>query len=136
MLSEVHHAWLVHRSHAGAASRARPEGEGEAGADAVTVEQIIRWGTAGGARVLGFDGVGTLAVGQAADLAVYGLDDPRFFGLHDPALGPVVSGARPRLKWLLAGGEVIVEGDAIPGLDLAELGAQARDAVKRLLRSA
>ncbi len=136
MLSEVHHAWLTHRSHAGAASRARPEGEGEAGADAVTVEQIVRWGTAGGARVLGFDGVGTLAVGEAADLAVYGLDDPRFFGLHDPALGPVVSGARPRLKWLLAGGEVIVEDDAIPGLDLAELGAQARGAVKRLLRSA
>ncbi|MDP3820727.1 MAG: amidohydrolase family protein [Burkholderiales bacterium] len=136
MLSEVHHAWLMHRAHAGAASRARPEGAGEAGADAVSVEQIVRWGTAGGARVLGFEGVGTLAVGQAADLAVYGLDDPRYFGLHDPALGPVISGARPRLKWLLVGGEVIVEDDAIAGLDLAELRASARAAVARLLRYA
>ncbi len=136
MLSEVHHAWLMHRAHAGAASRARPEGAGEAGADAVSVEQIVRWGTAGGARVLGFDGVGTLAVGQAADLAVYDLDDPRYFGLHDPALGPVISGARPRLKWLLAEGKVIVEDDAIPGLDLAELRASARTAVAGLLRYA
>jgi hypothetical protein len=54
----------VHRAHAGAAARARPEGAGEAGADAVTVEQIVHWGTAGGARVLGFEGVGTLAVGR------------------------------------------------------------------------
>lgn len=134
MLSEVHHCWLMHRAHAGAASRARPEGRGEAGADAVTVEQIIHWGTAGGARVLGFDGVGTLQVGQAADLAVWQLDDPRYFGLHDTALAPVVSGARPTLKWLLAGGEIVVEDDAIPGLDMAELRSHARDAVLRLSR--
>jgi cytosine/adenosine deaminase-related metal-dependent hydrolase len=132
MLAEAHAAWLVHRAHAGAASRARPEGQGEAGADAVTVEQIVGWGSANGAATLGFDGIGTLEVGQGADLAVYDLDDPRFFGLHDPALGPVVSGGRPRLKWLLCDGRIVVEDDAIPGLDLAELRAAARAAVRRL----
>jgi 8-oxoguanine deaminase len=132
MLSEAHHCWLMHRAHAGAASRARPEGAGEAGADCVTVEQIVHWGSAGGARVLGFDGIGTLEVGQAADLAVWRLDEPRFFGLHDVALAPVVSGARPHLACLLVGGEVVVEDDAIPGLDMAELRASARDAVRRL----
>ena len=136
MLSEAHQCWLAHRAHAGAASRARPEGQGEAGADAVTVEQVVHWGTENGAQVLGFDGVGSVAVGQAADLAVYSLDDPRYFGLHDPALGPVVSGGRPTLKWLVADGRVIVEDDAIPGLDMAELGASARAAVRRLVRSA
>ncbi|HUP06738.1 MAG TPA: amidohydrolase family protein [Caldimonas sp.] len=132
MLAEAHACWLVHRAHAGAASRARPEGAGEAGADAVTVEQIVRWGTANGAATLGFDGVGTIAVGQAADLAVYDLDDPRFFGLHDPAIGPVVSGGRPRLKWLLCDGRIIVEDDAVPGVDLAQLRADALAAVKRI----
>jgi cytosine/adenosine deaminase-related metal-dependent hydrolase len=136
MLSEAHQCWMMHRAHAGAASRARPEGAGEAGADAVTVEQIVHWGTAGGAQVLGFDGVGTLAVGQAADLAVYALDEPRYFGLHDPALGPVVSGGRPHLKWLIAAGSVVVEDDALPGLDMAELRAQSRVAVDRLMRTA
>jgi cytosine/adenosine deaminase-related metal-dependent hydrolase len=132
MLSEMHHAWLVHRSHAGAAARARPDGVGEQGADAVTVEQIVHWSSAAGAALLGFDGVGTLAVGQAADLAVWNLDDPRFFGLHDMALGPVISAGRPRLQWLLVDGQVIVEDDHIPGLDMAELQADARAAVKRL----
>ena len=134
MLSEAHQCWLVHRAHAGAASRPRPEGAGEAGGDAVTVEQIVHWGTAGGARVLGFDGVGTLAVGQAADLAVYALDEPRYFGLHDPALGPVVSGGRPRLRWLVVEGSVLVEDDIVRGLDMAELRDEARRAVERLAR--
>lgn len=135
ILSEAHHCWLVHRSHAGAGSRARPQGQGEHGADAITVEQVVHWGTAGGARVLGFDGVGTLAVGQAADLAIYRLDEARYFGLHDPAIGPVVSGSRPHLAWLLCDGGVVVENDAIPGLDLAELRAEAKAAVRRLALS-
>ncbi len=98
----------------------------------MTVEDIVHWGTAAGAKLLGFDGVGTLAVGQAADFAVWSLDEPRFMGLHDPAIGPVACGGRPTLRWLLCNGRVVVEDDAIPGLDIAELRADARVAVKRL----
>ena len=134
MISEVHFTWLVHRALAGAQCRARPDGEGEAGADSVTVEQVIRWASSGGAKIMGFDGVGTLEVGQAADLAVYDLDDPRYFGLHDMAIGPVVSGGRPKLKWLLCGGEVLVEDDNVRNLDLRELGAQARQEVQALMQ--
>lgn len=134
MLSEVHFCWLMHRAHAGAGTRPRPQGAGEAGADTVSVEQVVHWASAGGARVLGFDGVGTLAVGQAADLAVYDLDTPRYFGLHDMAIGPVVAAGRPRLKWLLAAGRVLVEDDAIPGLDMAALRAEANADVLRLAR--
>lgn len=136
MLSELHFAWLAHRAHAGARSRARPDGRGEEGADAVTVEELVHWGSAGGARVLGFDGVGTVEVGQAADLAVYALDDPRHMGLHDVAIGPIASGARPRLKWLLCDGRVIAEDDAVPGLDLDRLRAEARSAVARIRAAA
>ncbi len=96
----------------------------------------MRWGTAGGAAVLGLDAVGTLQPGKAADLAIYRLDDPRCFGLHDPAIAPVASGGRPALRALLVGGRMVVEHDAIPGLDLAELGAAARDAVLRLQQRA
>ena len=134
MLSEVHFCWLMHRAHAGAATRPRPDGDGEAGADSVSVEQVVNWASEGGARVLGFDGVGTLQVGQAADLAVYDLDSPRYFGLHDMAIGPVVAAGRPRLKWLLAGGRVLVEDDAIPGMDMAALRAEASADVQRLMQ--
>jgi 8-oxoguanine deaminase len=133
MISELHFAWLLHRAQAGARSLPRPEGAGEAGADAVTVEQLVHWASAGGARVLGFEGVGSLAVGQAADLAVYDLDDPRYFGLHDPAIGPIVSGGRPRLRWVLCEGELLVEDDCVRGLDLERLCFEAREEVRAMV---
>ena len=132
MISEVHFCWLVHRAHAGAQTWPRPQGAGEAGADAVMVEDVVHWATAGGARVLGFEGVGTLEVGAAADIAVYALDEPRYFGLHDPLIAPVAGGGRPKLKWLLIDGEVRVQDGAIPGFDMAELAAQARATVRAL----
>lgn len=135
MLSETHAAWLMQRAKAGeAAVPLYRGGQGEADAAATTVEDVVRWGTAGGAKVLGLPGIGTLATGQAADIAIYALDrDPRYFGLHDPAIGPVASGGAAHLKALLRGGNEIVRDGAVPGLDMAELGQQARSAVARLL---
>lgn len=134
MLSEAHACWLLHRADPRAARRGDPLREG-GDAAALTVEDVVRIGTAGGARLLGLDGVGTLEVGQAADLAVYALDEPRHFGLHDPAIGPVASGGRTPLRAVLVGGRVVVEHDTIPGLDLAALRADAKRMVQRMLPS-
>lgn len=131
MISEAHAAWLVHRADPRAAPRVDPTREGGHAA-AMTVDDVVRIGTAGGARLMGLDGVGALAVGMAADLAVYDLDQPRFFGLHDVAVGPVASGGRPRLKALLVHGRVVVQDDAIPGLDLAQLRRDAQALVDRM----
>ncbi len=117
-ISEARTCWHVHRA--------------AKGAGAVTVEDVIHWGTRGGAQVLGIDNIGTLEVGRAADLAVYSLDHPRYAGLHDPAIGPVVSGGKPHLRLATVQGRVVVENDAIPGQDLPRLLARAREAVKRL----
>ncbi len=137
MISEAHAAWLLQRARRGHEARPRAEGGSfEGGADAARVEDVVRWGTAGGAAVLGLDAIGTLQPGKAADLAIYRLDDPRCFGLHDPAIAPVASGGRPSLRALLVGGRVVAEHDAIPGLDLAGLGAAAREAVRHLQQRA
>jgi cytosine/adenosine deaminase-related metal-dependent hydrolase len=135
MLSEAHACWLLHRADPRAAARIDPARQG-GDAGAITVEEVVRLGTAGGATLLGLDGVGTLAVGQAADLAVYELDHPRFFGLHDPAIGPVASGGRAGLRAVLVGGRVVVENDRIPGLDLARLRHDAQGLVDLMKRSA
>ena len=132
MLSEAHAAWLLHRADPRAGPRADPAREG-GHAGAMAVEDVVRIGSAGGAQLLGLDGVGTVAVGQAADLAVYDLAQPRYFGLHDPAIGPVASGGRPRLHALLVGGRVVVEDDRIPGLDLAALRHQAQALVAGMM---
>lgn len=133
MLSETHAAWLMQRARKG--MLAVPEYEGgtfEGGADAASIEDVIRWGTAGGAKVLGLDGLGTIAVGKAADIAVYQLDDPRFFGLHDIAIGPVASGGRAKLKALLIGGKAVIENDEIPNFDMMELAYESQKAVSLL----
>jgi cytosine/adenosine deaminase-related metal-dependent hydrolase len=119
MIDETHMAWLVHRARDGAAS--------------VTVEEVIRWGTAGGATVLGLDRVGTLAPGMAADLMVYSLDHLRYAGLHDPAIGPVAGGGQAHVKYGFCNGRLVVEDGRIPGLDLPALLADARKAVNRMV---
>ncbi len=84
--------------------------------------------------MLGLHAVGTLAPGQAADLSIYGIDrDPRYFGLHDPAIGPVASGGSADLRWMLVGGREVVRDGRVPNLDVIELGRQSREAVKALL---
>lgn len=120
-LSEAHTCWYTHRA--------------LRGAGAVTVEDVVHWGTRGGARVLGIDNIGAIEIGRAADLAVYDLAEPRYAGLHDPAIGPVASGGSPKLRYLTVQGRVVVENDAIPGLDMPRLLARAREAVRRLSTS-
>jgi 8-oxoguanine deaminase len=146
MAAEAHMAWLVHRadpragpghspasawgkSAHGAALRGTQPG-GHAGA--MTAEDVVHIGTAGGAQMMGLQGVGSLQVGMAADIAVYDLDQPRHFGLFDEAVGPVVGGGRPTLRALLVGGRVVVENDQIPGLDMGQLRADAKAFVERV----
>jgi 8-oxoguanine deaminase len=136
MISEVHAAWLMQRAAAG--DRNQPVyrgGNGEGESTAVSADDVVAWGTSGGAKVLGLDAIGTLAPGMAADIALYALDDPRYFGLHDVAVGPVASGGRPALKGLWVNGQRVVEDDVLRGVDVGELRAQARGAVWRLMAS-
>ena len=118
MISELHSAWHVHRA--------------TKGASATTVEEVVRWGTAGGARALGWPEIGTLAPGQLADIAVFDLSHPRYFGIHDVALGPVISAGQADVRHLLVGGRTVVADGAIPGLDIARLRGEARRVVARL----
>ena len=133
MLSETHAAWLMQRARKG--MLAVPQYDGglfEGGADAATIEDIVRWGTAGGAKVLGLDQVGTIEVGQQADFVLYQLDDPRYFGLHDIAVGPIASGGRAHIKAMFVAGKIVVQEDQIPDVDMKELACQARQAVQLL----
>ncbi|GAA5013683.1 8-oxoguanine deaminase [Acinetobacter puyangensis] len=133
MQSETHAAWLMQRARKG--MLAQPHYAGgtfEGGADAASIDDVIRWGTLGGAQVLGLDDLGAIEVGKAADIAIYALEDPRYFGLHDIAIGPVACAGRAHLKALLIAGKIVVEDDLIPNVDLKELAREAQQAVKVL----
>jgi cytosine/adenosine deaminase-related metal-dependent hydrolase len=118
MISEMHSAWHTHRA--------------VKGADAVTAEDVVHWATAGGARVLGLPQIGTLAPGQQADIAVFDLDQPRHFGMHDPLIAPVTCAGSASVRYLLVGGRIVVESNAIPGLDIERLKSDAARVVAHL----
>jgi 8-oxoguanine deaminase len=113
MANEAHTAWMVHRA-------------AKQNAACIDAETVIQIGTQGGARVMGWNGIGTIEVGKAADLAIYSLDHPRYFGLHDMAVGPVVSGGATHCKTVICNGRVVVEDGAIPGFDMAQLKRDAQ----------
>jgi cytosine/adenosine deaminase-related metal-dependent hydrolase len=118
MLCEMHSAWHTHRAVKGAA--------------AVTVEDVVHWATAGGARVLGMPHIGTLGPGQQADIAIFNLDEPRHFGMHDAMIAPVTCAGSAKLRYLLIGGRIVVEDGAIPSLDIQKLKYDAARVVARL----
>jgi cytosine/adenosine deaminase-related metal-dependent hydrolase len=118
MISEMHSCWHTHRA--------------VKGANAVTAEDVVHWATAGGARVLGFPEIGTLVPGQQADIAIFDLNQPRHFGMHDPLIAPVTCGGAGHVRYLLVGGRIVVEDGAIPGLDIAKLRSDAIRVVERL----
>ncbi|WP_454629767.1 amidohydrolase family protein [Bradyrhizobium cenepequi] len=118
MISEMHSCWHTHRA--------------VKGAHAVTAEDVVHWATAGGARVLGFPEIGTLVPGQQADIAIFDLNQPRHFGMHDPLIAPVTCAGNAHVRCLLVGGRIVVEDGAIPGLDIAKLRSDAVRVVERL----
>ncbi len=82
--------------------------------------------------MLGFEDGGVITPGKLADLAIFDLSHPRYFGLHDPLVGPVACAGEARLRHLIVGGRLVVNDGAIPGLDLAQLRHDAARVVARL----
>lgn len=121
MAQALYTAFTIHRSIGGPA--------------ATRAEQVLHWASAGGAKALGFDDVGTLEPGKAADLVLVELDHPRYFGHHDPAIAPIISGGAFSVRRSFVGGrEVVVEG-RLPWLDLDRLRADAARTVAAMRRA-
>jgi 8-oxoguanine deaminase len=121
MLSEAHLAWLLHRA--------------VGGAQAMGVGDVVAMGTRAGAQVLGLEAVGSLQVGQQADIVVWSPDEVAHAGLHDIGLAPVVSG-RCRARFVLVAGDVRVREGRVPGLDLDALKHEAAAAVAHMQAAA
>jgi 8-oxoguanine deaminase len=120
LIEEVYGAWLVQRARYGAGR--------------VSYRDALRWATRGSAACIGREHeLGEIAVGKAADLALFKLDELRFAGYGD-ALAAVVHGAAHRADRVMIAGHWAVEDGAIPGLDLPELIARQNEMGRRLQR--
>jgi len=102
------------------------------GSDKVSHEDALRWATSGGARLLHRPELGTLAPGQAADIALFDLNELRFSGAGDPVAALVLCGAH-RVNHLMVAGHWRVSDGEIPGLDLAALQAKHYEESQQLV---
>jgi 8-oxoguanine deaminase len=90
------------------------------GIAAVSHRDALRWATQGSADCIGRPELGRIAVGAAADLALFSLEELRFSGAADPLAAVVLCGAH-RADRVMVAGRWVVEDGAIPGLDLGAL---------------
>ncbi len=121
MLQEVRQAFLLQRLRYGSAG--------------ISTGDALRWATVGGARLLHRPTLGTLAVGQLADLALYELDELRFSGNADPLAALVQSGGQ-RAKHVMVNGDWRVTDYTLPGIDLQQLVHGHSAAAAQLVRRA
>lgn len=104
------------------------------GPGAVRPEHLMQWATSGGAEILGLPKVGRLKPGMSADIAVFDLNQPRWWGQHDPMAGLFISAGSMVPRHLFVAGRPVVENGRIPGLDLAELRERSGRVVRRLVQ--
>lgn len=88
------------------------------GPSAMTAREALEIATLGGAKVLGRDDIGALAVGMAADIVTVPLDDIGLAGaLRDP-LAALLFCQVPRIRYSIVNGRVVVRDGHITTLDL------------------
>jgi cytosine/adenosine deaminase-related metal-dependent hydrolase len=108
MLGEVRNSLLLQRVHYGAA--------------AVTTADVLKMGTENGARLLGYEKVGRLEEGMAADLAVFNMNKLEYAGaLSDPVSALIFSGYNHEAEYTLVNGEIAVDKGKLTGVDEEEL---------------
>jgi 5-methylthioadenosine/S-adenosylhomocysteine deaminase len=80
--------------------------------------------------------IGTVEPGKAADLLVLSLADPALFAAPEVDLHDLVAWSAGRLavRYVLVGGEILVEDGRLTHLDLAEIQRRAGEELGKLLR--
>jgi 8-oxoguanine deaminase len=106
LMQEVRAAFLLQRARYGVGK--------------VSHKDALRWATSGSAACVGRPELGEIAVGKAADLALFKLDELRFSGHGDPLAALVLCGAHRADRVMVAGQWRVIDG-AVPGLDIADL---------------
>ncbi|MBM0741259.1 8-oxoguanine deaminase [Phormidium sp. CLA17] len=93
----------------------------ESNAAAMTARDILEVATLGGAKVLGRDDIGSLAVGMAADFISINLDRPQFAGAqHDPVAALIFCQANS-VDYSFINGKKVVDQGRLVTLELETL---------------
>jgi 8-oxoguanine deaminase len=101
---------------------------------ALGAREVLEIATRGGAAVLGRDDIGMVAVGMAADLVAFNLDQVGYAGAwHDP-LAALVFCQPTTVSYSLINGRVVVRQGQLQTLDLPRVLAQHNQFARQLAR--
>jgi cytosine/adenosine deaminase-related metal-dependent hydrolase len=101
------------------------------GADAMSAREALEIATLGGARVLGRDDLGSIALGLRADLAIWDLSGVEAAGAWDPVAALVLCGPT-RVRHLIVEGRQVVRDGQLVTLDLGVVLDRQRQLAARL----
>ncbi|MGW8301543.1 MAG: 8-oxoguanine deaminase [Desulfobacterales bacterium] len=108
MLGEIRNALLLQRVHYGAS--------------AMSTLDVMKMGTENGARLLGFENVGKIREGWAADLALFNVGKLEYSGsLADPLAAIIFSGYNHGAEYTIVNGKIAVEQGKLAGFNEIEL---------------
>ncbi|MCR4429057.1 MAG: 8-oxoguanine deaminase [Caldiserica bacterium] len=123
MLGELRNCLLVHKLTCGVTS--------------ISAAQILQMATVGGARVLGFEEIGTIEPGKAADLVLIDANQIGYAGaLSDPLGALIYAGDSHIVDTTIVNGEILVEKGRIVKADEDEIINRANELSRKMLQKA
>ena len=106
------------------------------GPSAMTADKVLRLATRGSASLLGWESIGSIEVGKAADLAIFEMQRLDYAGaLSDPLAAIIFSGCSHEVDTTIVNGHVTVRGGKLVGVDEAELRKRANAISRRMLEA-
>ena len=102
----------------------------------MTADKVLRLATRGSASLLGWESIGSIEVGKAADLAIFEMQRLDYAGaLSDPLAAIIFSGCSHEVDTTIVNGHVTVRGGKLVGVDEAELRKRANAISRRMLEA-
>ncbi len=99
----------------------------------MSARQALRMATAGGARVLKRDDLGSLEVGRQADIALFRPAGIAYAGFEQDPVAALVFGASLRVHHLLVQGRFVVQDGRLVNADEQQLVEEHRAVVRRIV---
>ena len=107
------------------------------GSGALHAREVLKMATETGAAVLGFEGIGRIREGYAADLALFNVDRMEYCGsLSDPFAALIFAGFDHGTEYTICNGRVVVDRGRLTGIEEETLIREANRIAARLASSA
>ncbi len=121
MLLEMRTALLIHRI--------------KSGVDSMPASKVYRMATKYGAQILGWDEIGSLEVGKAADIVIFNLNKIGFAGsLSDPVAALLFAGDSQIAEYTIVNGEIVVRNGILTKVDENYLYEKANKIAAQILK--